>query len=50
MNEQGVELTPSPNGERCLGNGQHEGVECQCDECDYYQMCFPDWKKGAVQE
>ena len=38
----GTELTPSPKGERCLGNGEHEGIECCCDECDYYLECFPD--------
>ena len=38
-----VELTPSYHGKDCLGNGEHE-VECQCDECDHYQVCFPDWE------
>ncbi len=35
----GIELTP---GEPtvCLGNGE-QGVECCCDECDYYLLCFP---------
>ena len=36
----GIELTP---GEPtvCLGNGE-QGVECCCDECDYYLLCFPE--------
>lgn len=34
-------LTPSYHGEKCLGNGTHEGIECCCDECDYYLECFP---------
>jgi len=41
---QPVELTPSFHGEYCLGNGEHE-IECQCDECDYYLTCFPEYDK-----
>lgn len=33
MNE--IKLTPSPNGADCLGNGQHDDVEIQCDEFDH---------------
>jgi len=38
----GTELTPTPGafGRDCLGNGEHEGIECCCDECDYYVCCF----------
>ena len=36
-------LTPSPEGRDCLGNGEHPGFECQCDECDHYLACFPDF-------
>lgn len=35
------ELTPSYHGKDCLGNGQHPGIECCCDECDYLMICFP---------
>ena len=36
----GIELVPGePNV--CLGNGE-QGVECCCDECDYYLFCFPE--------
>lgn len=38
-------LTPSFHGKDCLGNGEHEGIECCCDECDHYLTCFPDWKE-----
>ena len=34
-------LTPSYHGVECLGNGEWTGYECQCDECDYYLLCFP---------
>lgn len=44
---QPVELTPSYHGEKCLGNGEHE-IECQCDECEHYLECFPDWKPGTI--
>lgn len=40
-----MELTPSPNGEKCIANGQHEGVEIACDECDFFLECFPDSQK-----
>ena len=26
----------------CLGNGGQE-VECCCDECDYFLLCFPEF-------
>ena len=42
----GIPLTPSRNGKRCLGNGEHPGIECCCDECDYYLECFPDWNEN----
>ena len=36
----GIELMPGePNV--CLGNGE-KGIECCCDECDYYLLCFPE--------
>ena len=40
----GIALTPSFHGESCLGNGDHTGYACCCDECDFYLNCFPDWK------
>ena len=43
----GTVLTPSFHGEKCLGNGDHPGVECCCDECDYYLECFPDWRENC---
>ncbi|MBR3417949.1 MAG: hypothetical protein IKG82_04580 [Oscillospiraceae bacterium] len=45
MNRGEIELTPSPNGINCIGNGQHE-IECQCDECDFFLDCFPENVKG----
>lgn len=44
--EQGIELTPG-DPERCKGNGKHPGIECCCDECDYYTKCFPEWAPGG---
>lgn len=41
----GTPLTPSFHGKDCLGNGEHPGIECCCDECDHYLTCFPDWKE-----
>ena len=42
----GIPLTPSFHGVDCLGNGEHPGLECCCDECDFYLECFPDWDLG----
>lgn len=44
----GIKLTPSWHGRECLGNGDWLGYECCCDECDHYQVCFPDWDTLAV--
>ncbi len=38
------QFTPSPNGEKCKGNGSNKYVECMCDECEHYLECFPDWR------
>ncbi len=40
-----VELTPSKNGEQCLGNGKCKDkdgtqIECCCDEYDFLGYCF----------
>lgn len=45
----GIELTPSLHGNDCLGNGEHEGYECCCDECDYYLECFPEIREMLEQ-
>lgn len=42
---ENIRLISSSNGERCIGNGRHKGVECMCDECEHYLECFPDWKE-----
>lgn len=39
----GITLTPSYYGKKCQGNGEHEGIECCCDQCDYFLTCFPDY-------
>ena len=39
----GTPLTPSRQGRKCLGNGEHPEYECCCDECDYYLYCFPQF-------
>lgn len=44
LDPSGTVLTPSYHGNDCLGNGEHPGIECCCDECDFYLLCFPDWR------
>ncbi len=44
----GTILTPCDNGEGCKGNGEHKNlfgkpIECCCDECDYYLLCFKQY-------
>ena len=48
----GVWLRPSFHGASCPGNGEHPEIECCCDECDYFLLCFPDWKDydAAIDE
>ena len=36
----GTELVPGNLGKDCPGNGEREGIECCCDECDYMQCCL----------
>ncbi len=44
----GIELMP---GEPtvCLGNVE-QGIECCCDECDYYLLCFPEFDPENKEE
>lgn len=35
---------PSWHGEKCPSNGKNKGIECRCDECDFFLECFPDWE------
>ena len=37
----GTILIPGNCGRDCPGNGEHEGIECCCDECDYMICCLP---------
>ena len=34
----GTPLTPG-SFEKCLGNGKYDGIECCCDNCDYFIIC-----------
>ena len=43
LDPTGTVLNPSPNGQDCLGNGEHPGIERCCDECDFYLDCFPQY-------
>ena len=45
MEQQEEVLTPSYHGELCRHNGDNPNYEIACDECDFYLMCFPDWKE-----
>ena len=46
----GTELTPG-EPDVCLGNGE-QGLECCCNECDYYLFCFSgiDPKEKDINE
>lgn len=50
MNTEDIELNPSLGGKDCKGNGEHEGIECQCDECDYLMECFPIKSSGSIDK
>ena len=36
----GTILIPGNKGRDCPGNGEHPGIECCCNECDYMLCCF----------
>ena len=41
----GIQLNPSDGGIGCPGNGSSVDefgvpIECLCDECDYFQLCW----------
>ena len=38
----GTMLKPGNQGRDCMGNGEHPGIECCCDECDYAMCCLPE--------
>ena len=44
----GIELTPG-NPTVCLGNGE-QGLECCCDECDYFLLCFSNFNAQIKEE
>ena len=44
----GVELSPGEPSV-CSGNGK-QGVECCCDECDYYLSCFPQFDPENMED
>lgn len=51
LDPTGVRITPSWQGKDCLGNGEHPGYECCCDECAFFLVCFPEYDvfPGAKQ-
>ncbi len=49
MDGTGVVLTPGNDGKDCLGNGEHPGMECCCDECDYLLCCTGDANCATCQ-
>ena len=36
---------PSLGGTECAGNGNHDDIEIQCEECDYFLECYPNTDK-----
>ena len=43
-----IEMIPGNEGKNCPGNGEHYDnkgrlIECMCDECDYFLLCFEEW-------
>jgi hypothetical protein len=49
-----INITPSNEGEACLGNGETADtygnlIECHCEECDFYLQCFPNWQSFSAK-
>ena len=38
-----IKLTPSYHGQACIAHGEHLCVECCCDACDFFLICFPEY-------
>ena len=45
----GTILIPGNCGRDCPGNGEHEGIECCCDECDYMICCLDNHDIGSCK-
>lgn len=53
--ENDIILRPGNNGIFCPGNGDFkdengEPIECRCDECDYYLLCFDFERHEACED
>ena len=44
LDPSGVLLAPGFHGENCAGSVNTSEHECCCDECDFYLLCFTDWR------
>ena len=44
----GIELMPGEPAV-CLGNGA-QGLECCCDECNYYLLCFSEYDPKSIEK
>lgn len=40
----GTILIPGNRGKDCPGNGENDGYECCCNECDYMLCCLEEYK------
>ncbi len=36
---------PNVHGKYCPSSGDNKGIECRCDNCDFFLNCFPDWRE-----
>ena len=43
-------VVPGFHGINCPHNGLDDNQDCHCDECDYYLVCYPDWKDEDFYE
>lgn len=43
------DLIPSFHGKECPGNGEHPGIERQCDECDHMMICWPTPEQDSIE-
>lgn len=34
-------------GKDCFCSGDYPGIETECDNCNHYMVCYPDWHPGA---
>ena len=44
-----IRLIPGNEGKDCPGNGTVQGIEIQCDECDFLMCCIQEYSPNGCE-